>query len=75
MDLEKNILDYSSGLDVNTIGFFKEGYKRSWVQREGNMMTQRQRQEWHTLELGEEATSQPPEADSSLEPRKQARRQ
>lgn len=43
MDLEKNILDYSSGFDVNTIAFFKEGYKRSWVRRKGNMMTQRQR--------------------------------
>lgn len=62
MDLEKNILDYSSGLDANTIAFFKEGYKRSWVGREGNMMTQRQRLEWHTLELEEEATSQQTQA-------------
>lgn len=62
MDLEKNILDYSSEFDVNTIAFFKEGYKRSWVLREGNMMTQRQRREWHTLELGEEATSQQTQA-------------
>lgn len=62
MDLEKNILDYSSGLDVNTIAFFKEGYKRSWVRRKGDMMTQRQRLEWHTLELGEKATSQQTQA-------------